>query len=241
MSVQAQSESASASLTPRSWLAGIGAGVAVGATIALLDIARYFPFVSVPGAFGPASILSSVLLWSAEGALAGAAVTMAERRVPAGGTRALPLALALLVGVVASVVLCHTIAVYVLRDQFGIRQFRDYLGQPVVLAGGMLYHAWLLLFFGGLAVAAYVSLRRRARMFAALYEARMRRESSHNRLAEANLVAVRERVDPDYLFSQLALLERLYESDPNAADRVLSQLIAFLRGVLADIRAAAPA
>ena len=86
-----------------------------------------------------------------------------------------------------------------------------------------------------------MSLRRRARMFAALYEARMRRESSQNRLAEANLVAVRERVDPDYLFSQLALLERLYESDPNAADRVLSQLIAFLRGVLADIRAAAPA
>lgn len=240
MNSEGQARSPAASPRPRPrrlyWLGG---GAAVGIAIALLDIAHYFPFVSTPGAFGPASVLSSVLMWGAEGAIAGAVVAAGEGR-DAGQSTDPRLAAKLVLGVAVSVVLCHAFAIYVLRDQFGIRQFRDYLGQPVVLVGGILYHGWLLAFFGALVVAAYASLRRRARMFAALHEARMRRESSQNRLARASLVTVRKIVDPDDLLSRLALLERLYESDPDVADRALAELIAFLRRVLADIRIAVP-
>jgi hypothetical protein len=43
-------------------------------------------------------------------------------------------------------------------------------------------------------------------------------------------------VEPDFLLHTLTRLEHSYEVDPNAADRLLDELIAFLRGALADIR-----
>jgi signal transduction histidine kinase len=39
------------------------------------------------------------------------------------------------------------------------------------------------------------------------------------------------------LLQTLARLEQAYETDPHAADRLLDELIAFLRDALADMRA----
>jgi LytS/YehU family sensor histidine kinase len=122
----------------------------------------------------------------------------------------------------------------VLRDQLGMRLFRDHIGQPENWLGGMLYNAWLMLFFGGLIAAVVASQRRRTRMLSTLRSAELNRTTSQQRLAEAKLASLQARVDPDYLYQTLSRLERLYEDDPPAADRLLDELIAFLRNALAD-------
>jgi LytS/YehU family sensor histidine kinase len=73
-------------------------------------------------------------------------------------------------------------------------------------------------------------------MLAALRAAELGRASLQQRLAEARLATLQARVDPDFLFQTLARLEQSYEADPDAADRLLDELIAFLRTALAEIR-----
>jgi hypothetical protein len=118
-----------------------------------------------------------------------------------------------------------------------MRLFREHVGQPGNWMGGMLYHAWLMLFFGGLSAAVGASERWRTRMLHALRSAELSRATSQQRLAEARLAALQARVDPDYLYHTLSRLERLYEEDPPAADRLLDELIAFLRNALVDANA----
>ena len=125
----------------------------------------------------------------------------------------------------------------VLRDVLGIRLFRDYMGAPVIWIIGVFFQIWLMLFFGGLAAAVYASRRRRARMRAALLAAELGRATSQQRLADLRLASLQARVEPEYLFQTLRRLEEAYETNPNAADRLLDELIAFLRDVVTDIRA----
>jgi sensor histidine kinase YesM len=117
---------------------------------------------------------------------------------------------------------------------------RDYVGQPVDLAGVVLYHVWLMLLFGGLAAAVHLSRQRHARMLAILRAAELGREDSHGRLAEMRLAALQTRIDPEFIFQTLTKLEHLYESDTVGADRLLEELIVFLRTALADVRTADP-
>jgi LytS/YehU family sensor histidine kinase len=121
-----------------------------------------------------------------------------------------------------------------------MRPFRDHLGQPGHWTGAALYHAWLMLFFGGLSAAVGASQRVRARMLTALRSAQLGRATSQRRLAEAGLASLEERVAPDYLYDTLSRLERLYEVDPPAADRLLEELIDFLRKALAPMKPPIP-
>jgi sensor histidine kinase YesM len=102
----------------------------------------------------------------------------------------------------------------------------------------VLYHMWLMLVFGGLAAAAYVSRQQHARMLEVLRAAEVSRETSQRRLTEAKLAALQARIDPEMLFATLTKLERLYEANPAGADRLLDDLIVTLRTALTDIRAA---
>jgi len=104
-------------------------------------------------------------------------------------------------------------------------------------AGIAIYHVWLMLLFGGLAAAVYSSRQRHARMLEVLRAAELGRETSQRGLAEAGLAALQTRIDPEFLFQTLTKLEQLYEADPPAADRLLEELIVFLRGALAGIQA----
>jgi sensor histidine kinase YesM len=116
--------------------------------------------------------------------------------------------------------------------------FVDTVGQPVSWASRILYHAWMMIFFGGLAAAVEASQRRHARMLAALRAAELRRASAQQRLAQMSLGALQARIDPAFVFETLSRLERLYETDPAGADRLLDELIAFLRQALAEIHSA---
>jgi len=223
--------------TRRFWLSRAGYGVLLGVSIAVLEFAYYYPLVSAPDKLGVVSLVSSFLTWCGEGALLALTVALFERWEAPRPLGLRYLALAVTIGSVAGVLAWQAFTQFVLRERFGIWLFRDHVGQPVNWAGGVLYHVWLMLLFGGLAAAAYASRQRHARMLAVLRAAEISRETSQRGLAEARLAALQARIDPEFLFRTLTKLEQLYEADPPRADRLLEELIVFLRGALADIQA----
>jgi hypothetical protein len=218
------------------WMARAAQGLAAGAAIATLDFLYYYPLVPDPNALGFSLFVSSLIVWCGECVLFALALGLAERIASPADLRAWQVALALATGVTTSVILWHAFSILVLRDQLGMRLFRDQVGQPGNWVGGMLYHAWVMLFFGGLIAAVAASQRWRTRMLSALRSAELARATSQQRLAEAKLTSLEARMDPDHLYRTLTRLERLYEDDPPAADGVLDELIAFLRHALAEAR-----
>ena len=204
-----------------------GHGLALGALIGLLEFAYYYPLVPETGA---ASLLGSILLpWCGEGVLLGLTLALFERRAAPRPLRPAELAAAVVIGVALGVLAWQSFLQFVLRAHFGLWLLRDHMGQPVDPASIMLYNAWLMLIFGGLAVALHGARQRHARMLATLRGAELEREASARRLAETRLAALQARIAPDFLFQTLARLETLYEADPPAADRLLEDLIVFLR------------
>jgi len=219
------------------WLRLAGYGLLLGASIALLEFAYYYPLVSTPGKLRVGLLASLLLAWCGEGVLLAVTVGLFELREAPRPLGARQLALAVTIGSVAGVLVWQTFTQFVLRERFGIWLLRDYVGQPVNWAGVVLYHIWLMLVFGGLAAAVVSSRQRHARMLAVLRAAELNRETSQRGLAEAKLAALQTRIDPEFLFQTLTKLEHLYEADPAGADRLLEELIVFLRRALADIQA----
>ena len=221
----------------RFWLKRLGSGFLLGAAIATLDFAHYSPLVAHTVGFD--SFLSSIVLWCGEGMLFAIVVSGAEYSVRPRELRAWQLAISVVLGILFAVLAWQGFSHFVLRGQLGVRLFSEYLGQPVNWTGGVLYHLWMLLFFGGLATAAFASQRRYARMLAALRAAQLARATSQRHLADAKLASLHAQIEPDFLFQTLGKLERLYETDSASADRSLNELIAFLRRALAGMRASA--
>lgn len=207
-------------------LVRLGLGAVLGAAIACLDFAYYLSIAAAPQHIGVEAFLSLLAVWCPKGMLFVLILDAIERRRELDGWR---LAAAVAAAVIAAVLAWQTFTILVLRDILGLRLFRDHMGQPVVWTGGVLYHAWLLLFFGGMAAAVEASLRWRARVFSALRAAELERAASQQRLAEGNLASLRARVDPEQLYRTFTRLEREYETDAAAADRMLDELIIFLR------------
>ena len=223
----------------QSWVRHAAYGLLLGASIAVLEFAYYYPLVSAPDKLGMLSLISAFLTWCGEGVLLALTVALFERWKAPAPLGARHLVLAVTLGSVAGVLVWQAFVQFVLRERFGVWVFRDHLGlgQPVNWAGTVLYHVWMMLLFGGLAAAVYSFRQRHERMLGMLRAAELSRETSQRGLAEARLAALRARIDPEFLFQTLNKLEQLYEADPPGADRLLEELIAFLRGALADIRA----
>lgn len=227
----------------RFWLHRAGWGLLLGVAISTLEFAHYFPLATEPNALDGSAFAVLLLTWCGTGVLLLLSVGLAEQRLRPREPRAWQLALAVAIGSVGGVLLWYGFLHFVVRNLFGIPLFRDHFGVPPVWTTAVLYQCWMMLFFGGLAVAVHAAERRRARMLSALRAAEIDRATSQQRLAETRLAALRARVDPDFLLQTLARFERLHEAEPTVADHVLAELITFLRTALADPRtltAAAP-
>jgi len=220
----------------RFWLSRVLVGLALGAVVAVLEFSHYAPLVSDPRALGAKAFGLLLVEWGTEFLMLSLVVGAAERLARPGEPSALRLGIAVLLGTLAGVVGGYVWLDFLLRDVIGAGLFVDQVGQTVEWAGRALYHGWMLLFFGGLAVSVEASQRRRARMLRALRAAELARAGAQQRLAEASLGSLRERIDPEFVFQTLSRLERLYETDPDAADHQLDELIAFLRKALADLQ-----
>jgi hypothetical protein len=80
---------------------------------------------------------------------------------------------------------------------------------------------------------------RAKRRAASLRGLRLEHARKVRRTVEARLQAMQARVDPQFLFDALAATERIYESDAAAGDRLLEDLIGYLRAALPDLRGTA--
>jgi hypothetical protein len=221
----------------RFWAARVGYGLGLGAIVALLEFVHYAPLVGERGGIGLAELALLLPDWCGEFVLLSLVVGYAEVRELPRELPVLKLALAVVLGAFAGALAWYAVLDVVLRDLLGMGLFIDRVGQPVTWAGRIFYHAWMMIFFGGLAVAVEASLRRHARMLAELRAAELRRAGAQQRLAEVSLGALQTRIDPEYVFQTLSRLEHLYEDDPSGADRLLDDLVSFLRRALADMQA----
>jgi hypothetical protein len=222
----------------RFWAVRAAYGLGLGAIVSVLEFVQYAPLMgegSVSGLFGLVLLLPA---WCGEFVMLSFAVGYAEVRAQPREPSAAALALAVVLGAFASAPVWYSVLDVVLRDLLGVGLFIDHVGQPVTWAGWIFYHAWMMIFFGGLAVAVEASQRRHARMLAVLRAAELQRAGAQRRLAQLSLGSLQARIDPEFVFQMLSRLERLYEADPPGADRLLDELIVFLRRALADMQAA---
>ena len=87
-----------------------------------------------------------------------------------------------------------------------------------------------------LATVGYYQRRRALQRAQALRAAQLARGQLARRAFEARLQAMQARVEPQFLFNTLARVERLYEVDAVGADRMLDDLIVYLRAALPQLR-----
>jgi hypothetical protein len=87
-----------------------------------------------------------------------------------------------------------------------------------------------------LASFGYFHHRRAQHRMAALCCTQLERARLARQTFEARLQAMQARVEPQFLFNTLARVERLYETDPKFADRMLDDLIVYLRAALPQLR-----
>jgi hypothetical protein len=92
-----------------------------------------------------------------------------------------------------------------------------------------LYGTWQLAFWGSAGAMLHASSLRQRRAAAALHADELQRLRSERRLVEERLSALHAQVEPEFVLSTLGTVERLYETDPAAADQALDALIQFLR------------
>ena len=98
-----------------------------------------------------------------------------------------------------------------------------YIGLETAMLGGAIF--WI------------VNDRRRAeRARARMHAAELERIAAEKRSVESDLQALQARVEPQFLFNTLAHVKHLYEQDPAPAERMLDDLIAYLRAAMPRMR-----
>jgi len=88
----------------------------------------------------------------------------------------------------------------------------------------------------GMVTFIYVSRRWATARLTALRAVQLERAQVEKRVLESRLAAMQARVEPQFLRNTLAQVERLYDIDAQAADRVLKELIAYLRAAIPQAR-----
>lgn len=102
-----------------------------------------------------------------------------------------------------------------------------------------LFLGWMLLFHGGLFIAACVFATRAQRHRETLDRARIARQTAGALLDNARLDALRAQLDPALLLRAMAAVQQRYAHDPAGADRLLDALVAFLRAAMPGVRSGA--
>jgi hypothetical protein len=176
----------------------------------------------------PGSAANAILSMQFNGFAVLLAILVADRASPPPLRRYGPYLLAVVVGVAAGSTLLWLVSQWML----GIRT--AYLaGQPREGYDTFVFrHGVHGLVVCGLAAYVYVSQRMAAHRVAALRVVQLDRAQAEKRILESRLATMQARVDPLVLRNTFLQLERLYESDAPAADRVLRELIAYLRAAI---------
>ena len=167
-----------------------------------------------------------------------AAIAIADRAVDEGASKHLCYIAAAVVGCAVGVLLGEMFGwawrALVLPDQWpASRPWLKGAGAPYYFAIWGLTH-WLLI--GGCAVFFYAD-RRAARITEGHVNAAELDRIRRSKLAlESRLQAMQARVEPQFLFNTLAQVEHLYECNRALAERILDDLIAYLRAAMPLMR-----
>ena len=153
------------------------------------------------------------------------AVAIADRAVESGrsGRGAYVVAVVLAIGLAAP--LAYAIAPY--HGEEG--KWGTWLVPSVVSA-----MSWFL--FGGLAVFVYVDRKRARATRERLAAAELERARRAKQTLESRLAAMQARVEPQFLFNTLAQVRELYDADAVLGERMLDELIAYLRAAMPHMR-----
>lgn len=95
-----------------------------------------------------------------------------------------------------------------------------------------LYILWLTVIFSSLLVILYEWQVRADHVMEAVRDTLIADEAIERQTLESRLSGMKARVDPEFLFTVIARTEVLYREDIDAAERLLEQLIDFLRATL---------
>lgn len=98
------------------------------------------------------------------------------------------------------------------------------------------YTLWANLVIVVLAIVTLVHLRERRLAVNRLSAAQDEGRAVRQQLAQAQLMAIQARVDPQLLFDMLKAVKRFYQQDAERAEHLLDELAAFLRAALPRLR-----
>ena len=93
---------------------------------------------------------------------------------------------------------------------------------------------WLIL--GGAATFVYTDRRRALAARARMHAAELERTHAAKRTIESRLQAMQARVEPQFLFNTLAQVHDLYRDNATSGERMLDELIAYLRAAMPKMR-----
>jgi len=157
-------------------------------------------------------------------------VSVAEQGDRGGGGGWMRYAMATLIAVGAATAIVHLLVPHV--PAAGLVGW--YNMETRTSIDSFVFTNWLL--FGGLAVFVYVRSRRARRSQAAFECAELERVAAGRELLRSRLAASQAQVEPGFLFDTLRQVAAQYEHDSASGDRVLDDLIAYLRAALPQLR-----
>lgn len=151
---------------------------------------------------------------------------VADELVAMGARRVLSYPLAVLTGSVVGAL-----------AQGLVYQWQQFAGAPAkTLVAQSLVAFSEYVTWGSILVFIYVNRRNALRAGARLASAQLQRAETRRRALESRLRALQARVEPQFLYSSLAQVRDLYESDPVKGGQVFGELIAYLRAALPHLR-----
>jgi hypothetical protein len=166
------------------------------------------------------------------------AILMADRAVDRGARRRLSYAAAALGGCVVGTAFGDVFQLawrtLVLPDQWP--ESRPWLRGTAWYVYWPIYDVTTWLLLGGFAVFFYADRRAARKTEAHLREAELEHLRKSKLALESRLQAMQARVEPQFLFNTLSQVERLYERDPSIGQRMLDDLIVYLRAAMPLMR-----
>lgn len=209
------------------------------ATLAFVSLVNVFPVMQIAQRMPLHLMLAgSAIEFQIKAFVLLVAILMADRAVDHGARRRRSYVVAALGGCIAGVALSAVFNLawrsLVLPDQWPdsrpwLRGTASYVYWPIYDVT-----TWLLL--GGFAVFFYADRRAARKTEAHLRVAELEHLRKSKLALESRLQAMQARVEPQFLFNTLSTIERLYESDHARAQRMLDDLIDYLRAAMPLMR-----
>ncbi len=112
----------------------------------------------------------------------------------------------------------------------------EWLALPLPVHGNFVYNLWILVAYGGPLFWFCLLAQRARRTRSVLDRAAVERSRTAAMVDDARFEALRGRIEPDLIVHALSALRARYAGDRQAAERLLDDLVAFLRGAMPGVR-----